>query len=381
MDLSWTEEQLAIRNGVIEFAHRELNDDLLCRDRAGAFSRELWQKCADFGIQGLAMPAEYGGQGVDMLTAMLATEGLGYGCKDNGLVFGISAQVLSVQMPILGFGSEAQKRKYLPKMCSGEWIGAHAMTEPDSGSDAFSLNTTAEPLDDCYVLNGTKTFVTNAPVADLFLVFATVNKQHGFMGVTAFIVDGDLPGIQVGRPMEKMGLKTVPLAQVYFEDCRVPAESRLGAEGNGAAIFKDSMEWERGCILANYLGGMKRQLETCTAYAQERKQFKRPIGKFQSVANKLVDMKVRMETARLLLYKAVWTKTNGGDASVDTAIAKLYLSEAWIQSCLDAVQIHGGYGYMTEVEVERDLRDSVSGAMYSGTSEIQRNIIAGHLGL
>lgn len=381
MDFSWSEEQLAFKNGVVEFATRELQDDLIERDKKAKFSREFWQKCADFGIQGLPIPTEYGGQGAEMLTTILVMEGLGYACKDSGLIFGMNAQILSVQMPILKFGTEAQKSRYLPRLCSGEWIGAHAMTESDSGSDANSLSTSADFQGDHYVLNGTKTFVTNAPVADVFLVFATVDKRKGFMGVTAFLVERCFPGLQVGKEIAKMGLKTVPLSEVFFEDCRVPAENRLADEGAGASIFKDSMEWERGCILANYIGAMERQLESCVEYARNRRQFNRPIGKFQSVANKLVDMKVRIETARLMLYKAVWTKANNGQASVDTAVAKLYLSEAWVQSCLDAVQIHGGYGYTTELEVERDLRDSVAGTLYSGTSEIQRNIIAGDLGL
>jgi len=287
----------------------------------------------------------------------------------------------TVQMPIFRFGSDAQKDKYLPKLCSGEWIGAHGMTEPGSGSDAFSLGTTARLEGDHYVLNGTKTFSTSAPVADVFIVFATVDKRKGFMGVTGFIVEKDFPGFRVSKEIEKMGLRTAPMAELILEDCIVPAENRLGKEGNGAAIFDDAIEWERSCILASLIGGMERQLETCIKYANERKQFNKPIGKFQSVANKIVDMKVRLETARLILYKVAWLKKAHGKATMDAAIAKLYLSECWVQSCLDAIQIHGGYGYTTEFELERDLRDSVASKLYSGTSEIQRNIIARFLGL
>jgi hypothetical protein len=381
MDFSWSEEQLEFKNAVIEFARKELNDNLMQRDKDGIFPREFWKKCANFGIQGLPFPREYGGQGADILTTILVMEGLGYACKDNGLIFGINAQMWSVQMPILGFGTEVQKRNYLSRLCSGAWIGAHAMSEPGSGSDAFSLNTSAGLHGDYYILNGSKIFVSNAPMADVFLVFATVDKRKGFMGITAFIVERGFSGVRVGKEISKMGLKTSPMAEVFFDDCKVPIQNRLGSEGNGSAIFKDSMEWERGCILANYIGGMERQLETCTQYANERKQFNRPIGKFQSVANRLVDMKVRMETARLMLYKAAWTKKTQGQASMDTAIAKLYLSESWVQSCLDAIQIHGGYGYTTEYEAERELRDSIAGTLYSGTSEIQRNLIAGQLGL
>jgi alkylation response protein AidB-like acyl-CoA dehydrogenase len=213
------------------------------------------------------------------------------------------------------------------------------------------------------------------------MVFATVDKRKGFMGVTAFLIEKGFPGFRVGRDIEKMGLRTAPMSELILEDCKVPIENRLGKEGNGAAIFDDTAEWERGCILASLLGSMERQLEQCVRFSRERKQFGKSIGKFQSIANKIVDMKVRMETSRLLLYNVAWTKQTRGKATMEAALAKLYISESWVKSCLDAVQIHGGYGYTTEYEVERDLRDSVGSTLYSGTSEIQRNIIARHLGL
>ncbi|MFQ5708609.1 MAG: acyl-CoA dehydrogenase family protein [bacterium] len=381
MDFSWSAEQMEFKRAAIEFANKELSYDLIERDKNATFSREDWNKCAAFGVQGLPFPKEYGGHDQDILTTMLVMEGLGYACKDSGLIFGINAQMWSVQMPVFKFGSEEQKHRYLPKLCGGEWIGAHGMSEPGSGSDAFSLSTTAELQGDYYILNGTKTFVTNGPVADIFVVFATVDKSRGFMGVTGFIVEKDFPGFQVSKEISKMGLKTSPMSELVFEDCKVPANNRLGRVGAGAAIFNESMEWERSCILASYLGGMERQIETCVNYAKERKQFNKPIGKFQSVANKIVDMKVRMETARLILYKVAWLKKTKGAAPMEAAIAKLYMSESWIKTCLDAIQIHGGYGFTTEFELERDLRDSIGGTLYSGTSEIQRNIIARYLGL
>ncbi len=381
MDFSWTKEQLELKQAVIEFARKELNDDLISRDKNGVFSVEFWKKCADFGILGLPIPKEYGGQGLDRLTAVLMMEGLGYACKDHGLIFGMSAHIWDVEMPILDFGSEEQKRRYLPPLCNGEAIGAIAITEPQAGSDAFSLSTTAERQGDYYLLNGTKMFVTNGPVADVFLIFATVNKKMGFMGITAFIVEKDFPGVEVGKNIDKMGLKTNPWSEVILDNCKVPVENRLANEGNGVAIFNDSMEWERSCILAGFVGSMERQLEETIRYARERKQFKQPIGKFQAVANKIVDMKIRLETARLILYRATWLKETNGSAPLDAAMAKLYLSESWVKSCLDAIQIHGGYGYTTEFELERGLRDAVGSTLFAGTSEIQRNIIAQHLGL
>lgn len=381
MDFSWTEEQLAYQKAVIDFARKELNADRIENDHAGTFPRDKWMKCARFGIQGLPFPEEYGGANADIMTTMLTMEGLGYGCRDNGLIFAINAQMWSVMMPIFSFGSEEQKRKYLPGMCNGSLIGAHGMTEPDSGSDAYSLRMTATRCDGGYILNGSKMFVTNAPVADLAVVFATVDPAKKMWGITAFVVEKGTPGFTVSRELDKMGLRTSPMGELVFQDCFVPEEARVGPEGAGARIFNDSMEWERSCILASHIGAMERQLEYAIQYARERSQFGQPIGKFQSVANRIVDMKVRLETARLLLYKVAWLKKMGKTAVMEAAIAKLYLSESFVQSSLDAIRTLGSYGYMTEFEVERDLRDAVGGTLYSGTSDIQRNIIARMLGL
>jgi hypothetical protein len=381
MEFSWTEEQRAWRQSVVKFAQSELNDGLIDRDRAGTFSRENWLKCARFGIQGLPIPEAYGGSGADILTTMIAMEGLGYGCGDNGLIFALNAQMWSVQLPILSFGSEAQKRKYLPGLCSGALIGAHGMTEPDSGSDAYSLRTRATRKDGGYVLNGTKMFVSNGPVADVALIFATLDPALGRGGITAFLVDRQTPGFRVSRDLEKMGLRTSPMSELILEDCFLPEDCRLGPEGAGVGIFNDSMEWERSSILGSHVGAMERQLERSIRYARERRQFGQPIGRFQSVANRIADMKVRLETARLLLYKVAWMKMEGQPAIMEAALAKLYLSESFVQSSLDAIRIHGGYGYMTEFEVERDLRDSIGGTIYSGTSDIQRMIVSRLLGL
>jgi alkylation response protein AidB-like acyl-CoA dehydrogenase len=380
MDLSFSPEQQVLRDEVVRFARQELNHDLIHLDRDESFARESWEKCARFGIHGLPFPKEYGGGEADITTTMLAMDGLGYGCRDAGLIFAINAQMWAVQMPIWSFGSEDQKRRYLPRLISGEWVGAHGMSEPGSGSDAMSLTTSAVQRDGTWVLNGSKTFVTNAPIADVFVLFATTDPKKGFLGVSAFLAEKGQPGLTT-RPISKMGLRTSPMGEVVLEDCALPAEALLGGVGQGSKIFNASMEWERACILASNAGAMERQLEVCIEYAKTRKQFNRPIGKFQSVANKIVDMKVRLETSRMLLYRVAWLKQCGKDAVMDAAIAKLYLSEAWVQSCLDAVQIHGGYGISTEFELERDLRDSIGGRIYSGTSEMQRNIIASRLGL
>jgi alkylation response protein AidB-like acyl-CoA dehydrogenase len=380
MEFSWSAEQLELRDAIIAFGRQTLADDLITRDRNETFSRDLWSQCAEFGLIGLPFPVEYGGGGADILTTVLAMETLGYVCKDDGLSFGINAQMWSVMMPIHRFGTVEQKEQYLTRLCSGEWIGAHGMSEPDSGSDAFSLRTTARRDGDCYVLNGTKTFVSNAPVADVFVVFATVDRSLGSLGLTAFLVERDTPGFRVGRPLEKMGLRTSLMAELILEDCRVPVKNRLGREGRAVGIFNDSMEWERGCILAPCLGGIQRQLEAGSAYAREREQFGQSIGKFASVSQRLVAMKVRLEIGRLALYRAAWLKMNGQPAGEAAAIAKLYVSDAWTQTCIDAIQLRGGYGFMTDYEVERDLRNAVGSTLYSGTSDIQRALIARSLG-
>lgn len=380
MDFSLDSDQLAYRDSVMRFASTELTDDVVQRDRSGEFNYAAFKKCAEFGIQGLPIPPEYGGSGADPLTVVVAMEALGYACRDNGLLFSINAQMWSFEVPLLEFGTEEQKAKYLPPLCRGEQVAVHAMTEPEAGSDAFSLRTTAVKTDSGYVLNGAKTFITNAPIADAILVFATLDRQKGMQGISAFIVDRGTPGLST-RHLDKMGLRTSPMAEVVLEDCKVPLENRLGPEGAGVAIFNCSMEWERGAILASYLGTMQRQIETCVKYGRDRKQFGKPIGRFQAVAHRIANMKVRLETSRWLVYRVAWLKQQGKTAVLDAAIAKLAASESFVQTCMDAVQIHGAYGYMTEPGIERDLRDSISGTIYSGTSEIQRNIIAAWLGL
>lgn len=381
MDFSWSKEQKQLRQEIVRFAQNELNNDLIENDKEEVFNRKGWTQCAQFGIQGLPIPEQYGGSETDLLTTVYLLESLGYGCKDNGLVFSINAHLWTCSMPILTFGTEEQKQKYLPKLCNGELIGGNAMTEPNSGSDAYSLRTTAVRDGDYYVLNGSKTFSTNAPVADVVIVFATEDVEKGAGGISAFLVETDVEGLSIGRKIEKMGNRTSPMAELFFEDCKIPVENRLGREGAGMSIFAHSMEWERGFILASAIGSMERQLKATIRYARQRKQFGQSISKFQLVSSKIVDMKIRLETARNLLYKAAWQKQNGKSIFMEAAMVKLLISESWVQSCLDAIQVHGGYGYMTEYELERELRDAMGSRLYSGTSEIQRQIIAQFLRL
>ncbi|HJU81962.1 MAG TPA: acyl-CoA dehydrogenase family protein [Acidimicrobiia bacterium] len=381
MDFDWTEEQVAYRNSVVEFARRYLNDGVMTGDASMTFPVEAWKRCAEFGLQGLPVPIEYGGQGADPLTIALAMEGLGYGCGDNGLIFSLNAQMWSCEAPLIRFGTEEQKQRYLPGLCDGSLIGVQGMTEPGSGSDAFSLTTTARREGESYVLNGAKTFITNAPVADIFVVFAATDRSKGVFGLSAFLVDRGRAGLGIGAPFHKMGLRTSPMSELTFDECSIPADSILGPLGAGMAIFNHSMSWERGLILASAVGTMQRQLETSLEYARQRHQFGKPIGKNQAVANRLVDMKVRLEASRLLLYNLAWSMGKGRPTVMESAIVKLFLSESWVQSSLDTLTTHGGLGYMSEAEVERGLRDALGSRIYSGTSDIQRNLIARHLGL
>lgn len=381
MDFQLTEDQRALRESIVAFAQRELSDAVLERDETKSFSREGWTKCAEIGLLGLPIPAEYGGSGADALTTVMALEALGYGCTDNGLVFSLNAQLWACSTPILHHGTEEQKRRYLPRLCDGSLIAAHGMSEPGSGSDAFSLATTATETEDGYVLDGSKTFVTNAPEADLHVVFATIDRSLGFAGITAFLVERGTPGLSVGTPLSKMGLRTSPMGEVFLDGCAVPREAVLGKPGGGMVVFNTSMTWERSCILASTVGAMERQLERSLAYATERRQFGSTIGSFQAVSRKLVDMKLRLETSRLLLYRLGWMLDRGDAATLDSALVKLHLSESYVRSSLDALQVHGGYGYMTEYELERELRDAVGSRLYSGTSELQYEIAARALGL
>ena len=381
MDFSLTEDQEVFKESTIKFAAQALNTGAKERENKGEFNHEGWGKCADFGIQGLPMPEKYGGLGRDILTCIAAMEGLGYACRDSGLLFSINSHIWTCESPILKFGTDKQKDKYLPGLINGSMIGGHAMTEPDSGSDAFRMNCKAVKKGDRYFINGTKMFISNAPIADVLLVFAITDAKRGFAGISAFIVEKGFPGFSVGKPLEMMGLKTCPMGEVILDDCEVPEGNRLGKEGSGAAIFNSEMEWERSCLFATHVGAMEKDLEECINYAKVRNQFGKPIGKYQAISHKIADMRVRLELSRLVLYKVAWLKSQGKRVPVESAISKLFISESYVENCMEALQIHGAYGYSKELDLEKNLRDSIAGKIYSGTSEIQKNIIATFLGL
>jgi alkylation response protein AidB-like acyl-CoA dehydrogenase len=378
MEFALTDEQNMLRDSIVRFAKEQLNDDVVQRDRAGSFSRDLWRKCAEMGIPGLPVPAEFGGSGLDELSCAVALDALGY----SGLVFSLCAHLLSCVVPIWKYGNEHQKRSYLPKLCDGTWIGVHAMTESESGSDAFALRTHAEADGDGYRINGTKTFISNGPIADLVIIFALTDAKKGYHGgVTAFITETGVPGFRASQKFEKMGLRTSPLGELVFEDLYVPAENVLGGVGGGSVLFTTAMDWERICLFASHVGTAERLLEQSIAYARSRKQFGQTISKFQAISHRLVDLKLRIEAARLLTYRSAWRLAFAKNVSMDASMTKLFVSETLVETAMSAVQVHGGNGFMTEYELERALRDAIGSTIYSGTSEMQRNIIGRWLGL
>ena len=382
MEFSQPHDHVEYRESVVDFA-RTLNQDLVRRDLELEFDRERWEQCAEFGLFRLAATEEYGGQAasIDIEKATLAMEGFGYGCRDNGLALAVGTQVWNVQIFLSDYGSDWQKQHYMPKMVSGEKIGCHALTEPTAGSDIFRLQTTAKKVEGGYLINGHKCLITLAPVADYIIVFCTTNPQLGQWGLTAFILESELAGVKVSAAQAKMGLRTVPIGEIELKDVFIPVNNRIGEEGTGFSLMNHSLEYDRGCILAANVGAMERQIEESVAFANERKQYGKSIGSFQSVSNRIVDMKTRLELSKLLLYKLAWLKNQGKSAMMEAAMLKLFLGESFIETSLSSIRNRGGAGYLTDVELERDLRDAVGGVLYAGTSDIQRNIIARLMGL
>jgi alkylation response protein AidB-like acyl-CoA dehydrogenase len=382
MEFSLSDEQRDLYDGIVRFARETLNAGAVERDRAHAFPRDLWLACGSMGLQGLMVPEQYGGTGLDPLSSAIALEALGYGCEDGGLSFSICAHLLACVVPVVHHASEAQKQRYLPGLANGTLIATNAMSEPGSGSDAYAMKTRAVRDGDVYRLRGTKMWSTNGPVADIAVVYAVTDPDKGYYGgISVFLVDMKAPGIAAGQTFEKMGLRTSPIGEIVLDDVRVPADALVGGEGAGTLIFTQSMEWERVCIGAKHVGTMQRLLEKCVREARSRQAFGSAIGKYQAVSHKIVDMKIRLEASRLLVYRAATRLDKARDVAVDASAVKVFVSEALVQTALDAIQIHGGNGYMTEYEIERTLRDAIGSKIYSGTNEVQRNIIAKWLGL
>ncbi|MEZ0095347.1 acyl-CoA dehydrogenase family protein [Streptacidiphilus sp. EB129] len=345
------------------------------------YTRKDWLQLGEIGMLGACLPTEFGGRGLGALDTARVVEAVGRGCPDTGLVFGAAAHTFACAMPIAAFASPAVKEQLLPELASGRLIAGNAMTEPEAGSDSSKLGLRTKPVSGGYLLNGTKSFVSNGPAADVYVAYGTTDPRAGFLGVTGIVVDRDTPGLSVSEPMAKMGLNSCPAGSITFTDCFVPDDRVLGGPGQGAAIFQHSMGWERACLFALYVGLLDRLVEQCVEFARERRQFGRRIAEFQSVANRIVDMKLRLESGRLLLYRACWEMDQGYPAVLAIALSKLAVSEGVLASATDAVRTFGGRGYLSADGIETVLRDAVPSTLFSGTSDIQRQLIAKEIGL
>jgi alkylation response protein AidB-like acyl-CoA dehydrogenase len=351
------------------------------RPDGGFFTRKAWRRLGELGLLGLSVPARYGGGGLGALETAHQVEALGRGCSHTGMVFGAGAHLFACAMPVAAFATETAKELFLPGMCSGELVAGNAMTEPEAGSDVARLAVTAVRVEGGWLLNGEKSFVTNGPEADVFVTYATTDPAAGHLGGTGFVVARTAAGLSVGEPFEKMGLDEVPAGGVRFTDCFVPDTQVLGEPGGGGAVFQHSMGWERACLFAGFVGLYDTLIERCVAYARDRRQSGRRIGDFQAVSHRLAEMKLRAESARLLLYRACWEMDRGEPATLAVALSKLAVSEGLLAGALDAVRIFGGRGYTRADGIEAVLRDAVPTVLFSGTSDIQRNLVARELGL
>jgi L-prolyl-PCP dehydrogenase len=381
MDFRLNSEQQERAEHVRRFAREVLSPGALDRVEQGRFDRSLWDRAAELGLAGLPVAEEWGGSGLGALDTMLAVEALGAGSTDMGLVFSLCAHMFACAVPLWRYGSPGIRDRYLRDVATGRLIAANAITEPESGSDAYAMRTRARRDGDDYVLDGQKCFVTNAPVADLFVVYARTNPKQPFFGISCFAVPRDTPGLTVLPGSRKTGLDTSPWGTLHFDECRVPASARVGSEGVGATIFHDSMIWERGCLFAAYVGAMERVLEQCVSHAKERRQFGQPIGRMQGISDLLVDFKLRLETSRLLLYRAGWLYDRGEPYEEAIALSKLWISESAVKSGLDAIQVFGGAGVSSDTGIDRLLLDALPSRIFSGTSQIQREFVARQMGL
>jgi alkylation response protein AidB-like acyl-CoA dehydrogenase len=376
----WTDEQKSLRKSVNQY-FEALNAGHIEDDAAENFNRDKWNLIRESDVLRIPFNEEWGGLGHDALTLVYVLENLGYGCRDAGLLFALATQLVSAATPIQKFGSDDLKERYLHRLIDGEIISAHAISEPSAGSDAMAMITTATEDGDSFILDGSKIFITNGPIADVITVYAKQDTGGGAAAITAFLVETDTPGFNVGEPFPKLGLNTCPFCQLEFRDCRVPKEQMVGKPGAGFFILEHVMNWEILCIFMMMVGEMQWRMEACIDWAKKRSAFDSPIGSNQYVAGKIVDMKIGLENSRKHLYDTARRFAKGRSVTTEISMAKLITSEANLQSALSALQIFGGRGYMKEYGIEKSLRDAVGAPIYSGTNEMQRVRIASMLGL
>ncbi len=377
MDFAFTREQLMFRKEVLRFAKKEIVPRVEEHDLKGEFDFESFRKMGEFGLLGLHFPEEYGGGEADVITTVLAGEALGEAGVDGGLTLSYGAHTFLCADTIFCHGTADQKKKYLPGLISGEDIGCMGLTEPDAGSDVASMRTTAEKRDGKYILNGSKIFITNGPIADVALIYAKTDptKQHD--GISAFLVEKGTKGFTSGEPLKKMGCRSSQTSELFFQDCEIPAENLLGQEGFGFLMAMQTVEWDRSALLAPMVGAMKCGLDKAAGYAKKRFQFGRPISHFQATKHKLADIRIFYEAARLLVFRIAWCKEQGRPLNhLEAAVAKLFVGDWSLKPINDAMLIYGGYGYCHEYGMERGFRDGRLAPIGGGTSDIQKKIIS-----
>lgn len=382
MNFAPTKEQLELKNTIIEFSQKYLNSNIAKRDQEQMFDQNLWKKCGELKLQGITISEEYGGAGQDILSAAHALEGLGYGCEDGGLCFAICAHLLACVMPIEKYGSSSQKERLLPSLCNGTLIAANAMTESSGGSDVYNMKTVAAIVEEGFRLNGAKIFCTNGPIADIILTYGLTDAEKGYFGgITAFLLEKGKHDFSSTPKIDKAGVRTCMMGDVHFDNLFLDKSAVLGKTGGGGMIFTRSMHWERILVSACHLGTMKRVLERTVQFVNKRHVGNQSIGSHQSISHQLADMKVQWEAARLLTYQAAWKLTNGISVNEDASVTKLFVSETFKNMMMQIMQIFAGKAYREHHEVERILRDALGSTIYSGTSAIQRNIIARQMGI
>jgi butyryl-CoA dehydrogenase len=377
MDLDLTPEQTLIRDTARGLASTHIAPAAAQIDREHRFPRELVARVAELGLMGVAVPEKWGGAGMDTVSYALALEEISRACASTGVI--MSVQNSLVCDPILTFGSDAQKQRFLPPLASGAKLGCFALSEPDAGSDAASLKTTAVRRGNQWVLNGTKNFITNGPVADVIVLFAVTEPGQGTKGISAFVLDAHAPGIKVGPPDDKLGIRGAPSSQLFLTDCAVGDDALLGHRGEGFKVAMHTLDGGRIGIAAQAVGIARAAFEDATHYALERKTFGQPIAEHQAIQFKLADMCTEVDAARLLVWRAAVKKDGGGRYTTEASMAKLFASEVANRAAKEAVQVFGGYGYLTDFPVERHFRDAKITEIYEGTSEIQRLVIASAL--
>jgi alkylation response protein AidB-like acyl-CoA dehydrogenase len=375
MDFTITAEQQAFRDSVARWAADVVAPGAAERDQTGTWDPSVWKSLAAQGLAGLLIPEEYGGGGASIVDACLANEAIGEAGRDGGFTLSLGAHWVIGSLPIALHGSEDLKRRWLPGLCDGTYVGSWASTEPEAGSDAASLKTMAVRDGDDWVLNGSKIFITNGPIADVCTVLAKTGERGST--ATAFVVDTKTPGFTVGRELDKLGCRSSPTSEIVLSDCRVPASSVLGVEGEALwRIAFECFDWERTVMMAGSIGGMRATIDEAIRYAKQREQFGKPIAHFQAIAHKIAEMEINYHVCRNAVYKAAWLKQEGKEHQLEASMAKALVGKLSVENALESVQIHGGYGYLKDFPAERAVRDSKLSSIGGGTTEIQKMIIS-----